>query len=359
MGLWRHDYLGVVGPGPCGLPRLFLWAVGSVQQGKLNFIWTPLYIPTALFLLLGLGQYAARLPLDRSETRQALVLLATDLVFFFLAVQLFAGAARRTWRAFGLVVLVFAGLLGLFAILQFAAGEQQIYGSFETPGNLVFGPYVNPNHFAGLLEMLLPVAVLYLAEVRARRGKRGKGEMGKWEEGRFVTRRSSPAVGVLVLLASAATVAAASLLLTGSRGGLIALSTEVAIAGVLLRRRAPTRGLVTAAAAAVAAAMLLFYWVDPGWASKRLARFVDLPSPTAVDSGRGAWALDALRMWRTHPLLGVGLGNFETAYPGYQSVPSDIWLDHVHNDYLEALAETGLAGAVLIASAVALFFALP
>lgn len=54
-------------------------------------------------------------------------------------------------------------------------------------------------------------------------------------------------------------------------------------------------------------------------------------------------------------LLGVGVGDFETAYPRYQSFSSDMWIDHAHNDYLEAAAETGLVGALLIPSALTLF----
>ena len=121
-----------------------------------------------MFLLLGLVQYGARLTLDGSETRQALVLLATDLVFFFLAVQLFAGARNRTLRAFGLTVLLFAGGIGLFAMLQFASGTRRIYGLVGTPSDELFGPYVSRDHFAGLLEMLIPVALLDLVGQRRR-----------------------------------------------------------------------------------------------------------------------------------------------------------------------------------------------
>src|SRR5438132_8988390 len=145
---------------------LFLWAVGTVQRGELTLVWSPLYVPLALFFLLGVVQYAARLTLDTSETRQALVLLAADLVFFFLAVQLFADAGRQADRAFGLLVLVFAAAIGLFAILQFASGERQIYGQFNLP-TAFFGPYDNADHFAGLMEMLIPVAVFYIVGARA------------------------------------------------------------------------------------------------------------------------------------------------------------------------------------------------
>jgi len=317
---------------------LFLWATGSVWQARLEFVWSPLYVPLAMFFLLGLAQYWWQLPLDRFETRQALVLLGVDLTFFFLAVQLFARAGSRTWGAFGPTVLLFAGSLGLFAILQVASGTPQIYGAVSTPGDAHFGPYVNPDHFAGLMEMLVPVAILYIV-------------------GRH--RRSS--VAALVSLAAIATVAVAALLLSGSRGGLIALLAETAIVVALLgwgARTAEKRRLAKAVAATILAAMLLFFWVDSGRASKHLGLILNVKSPDWVDKSRKSFALDSLRMWRDHLVLGVGLGNFETAYPGFQSLPTDLWIDHAHDDYLEAAAEMGLVGAALILSALALFFRL-
>ena len=329
---WAWMALGLV-----ACLALFLWATGSVWQARLEFVWSPLYVPLAMFFLLGLAQYWGRLPLDRSETRQALVLLAADLTFFFLAVQLFASAGSRTWGAFGPTVLLFAGSLGLFAILELASGTP-LYGAVDTPGGFHFGPYVNPDHFAGLMEMLIPVAILYIV-------------------GRH--RRSS--VAALVSLAVVATVAVAALLLTGSRGGLIGLLAETAIVVALLgwgARTAEKRRWAKTVAATILAAMLLFFWVDSGRASKRLGLILNVKSPDWVDKSRKSFALDSLRMWRDHLVLGVGLGNFETAYPGFQSLPTDLWIDHAHDDYLEAAAEMGLVGAVLILSALALFFRL-
>jgi len=329
---WAWVALGLVAS-----VALFLWAQGSIRQGEVKLVWSPLYIPLAIFFLLGVAQYAARLTLDTSETRQALVLLATDLVFFFLAAQLFGGARSAALRPFGLAVLIFAGCMGLFAILESASGAHRIYGAIETPNGAHFGPYVNRDHFAGLMEMLLPVAVLYIA------GRRG----------RFSLEAS-------VWRVSAVALALAALLLSGSRGGLLALSAEVAIATCVLRRAAIRAGqkqrAATAAALTLGVGVLLFAYVDPGWAAKKLG------SVAYVDRSWEEWAgdrknmaLDALRMWRNHPFLGVGMGDFETAYPRYQSFSSDMWIDHAHNDYFEAVAETGLVGALLILSALALF----
>ena len=319
------------------LATLF-WAAGSVQEGALKVVWSPLYIPVALFLILGLAQYWVRLTLDKSETREALVLLSTDIVLFFLTLQLYGRAGSAAWRRFGLAVLLFAGLLGLFAILQFASGEPRIYGRFTAPDESVFGPYFNPDHYAGLMEMLIPIAVLYI-----------------------LGRKQRLSMAALGLLGFAAAVAVASLLLTGSRGGLIALSGETGIVialsgwGVL---GIEGRRLSTFVGATILASALLFSWVDPGWVSKRLGLVFKVGSPAWVDwsTSRKSWAMDSLRMTRDHPILGVGLGSFEIAYPGYQSLPSDLWIDHAHNDYVEAIAETGVVGGVFILSAVALFF---
>ena len=331
---WAWVALGLV-----AALALFLWALGSVQQGTLKLVWSPLYIPLALFFLLGVAQYAARLTLDRSETRQALVLLVADLAFFFLAVQLFAGAGSKSLPVFGLAVLVFAGSMGLFAILQFASGTHRIYGVVETPGDL-FGPYVNPDHFAGLMEMLIPVAVLYIAGRRA---------------------RSSLEASVWRVIAI--TLALASLLLSGSRGGLLALSAEILIATIALRRTGAgtteKRRFAMAAAITLFAGVMLFAYVDPGQVAKKLGSVAYVNSTWTNWAGdRKNMTLDSLRMWRDHPILGVGLGDFETAYPRYQSFPTDVWIDHAHNDYAEAVAETGLVGALLILSALALFLRL-
>jgi O-antigen ligase len=318
---------------------LFLWALGCAQQGAVKLVWSPLYIPLAMFFLFGVAQYAARLTLDRAETRQALVLLASDLAFFFLAVQLFGGARSGTLRTFGLVVLLFAGSLGLFGILQFASGTDKIYGIVGAGGSL-FGPYVDHDHFAGLMEMLLPVGIFYMA------GQRGRLSPEGW-----------------VWRVSAATLALGSLLLAGSRGGLLGLSAEIAIAAYVLRRagaRTSQRPRATVAVAlALLAGLLLFAYVDPGYVAKRLVAVAYVNRTWAEWAGdRKNMALDALRMWRGHPVLGVGLGDFETAYPPYQSFPSDLWIDHAHNDYVEAFAETGLVGALLILSSLALFLRL-
>lgn len=328
---------------------LFLWAVSCVQQGSVKLVWCPLYIPLALFLLLGFVQYRGHLTFDPWETRTALVQLAANLTFFFVGIQLLGGAHAETRRRFGFAVLSFSGMLGLFSVLQFASGTSKIYWTFDTDGTF-FGPYGNPDHYAGLMEMLIPVAAFSLAE----------------------RRKSVAAIAVTVLVV---TIAVASLLLSGSRSGVLALAVEVAIAVVLgvwyartsqknkTESEVPRRSGLAVGSLALAAVLmfscLLFAWVDTGAVARRLGTIAS-PSDAWSEwsSFRKSVARDCLHMLGEHPVFGVGLGNFETAYPRYQSLPSDLTVDYAHNDYAQGLAETGLAGALLMLAALGLFFRL-
>ena len=316
---------------------LLLWVVGTVQQGTLRIIWSPIYLPAAAFLILGLVQFLGHFTQDPIGTRESLLKLLTDLIFLFLATQLFATASDKTWRRFALAVTLFALALSLFAILQYFSSHGLIYWSVKTASGCTFGPYVNHNHYAGLMEMLIPIAGAYvLSRPEEHRGR--------------------------ILLGFAVMVPIASLLLSGSRGGFISLSAEALLLGAILFWYSPTplrRSLAVMVTLGITTATLLFFWMDPGQISKRLATVANLPqNPEATLAERKTVTQDSLRIFYQHPWTGTGLGSFEIIYPRYQSLATDLVWDHAHNDYAEALVETGLVGGVLILGGLVMFFRL-
>jgi O-antigen ligase len=54
----------------------------------------------------------------------------------------------------------------------------------------------------------------------------------------------------------------------------------------------------------------------------------------------------ALDMWRDHPWVGVGFGNYQAIYAEYALPKWPMALGHAHNYYLNVAAETGLLGIV-------------
>jgi O-antigen ligase len=334
----------------------FLWSIASARQGRIKILWSPLYLPAGFFFLLGMLQFAAHLTMDRMATREALVKLSTDLILFFLAGQLLAtvlahpgffrssrtggwvGVAGRSdflsVPALGWTLGTYTFLLALFAIFQFFSSQELIYWRVPSPG-WTFGPYVNHNHYAGLMEMLIPLSIASALPALRRHA-------------------SAAALGCVLLIPIA------SLLLSGSRGGFIAFLAEVILAAVLVFGYGPRQARKVTAllgGSAMLAAALLFFWMAPRHVAQRLVKMGNGTHPPEVElRTRLVAARDSLGILRDHPWLGSGLGSFETAFPRYMSFPSDFRWDHAHNDYAEALAETGGAGGVAVVTALGMFF---
>ena len=66
-------------------------------------------------------------------------------------------------------------------------------------------------------------------------------------------------------------------------------------------------------------------------------------------SKRAAMREDTWRIFLDHPLLGTGLGTLEIVFPPYDSLYDGKVVNHDHNDYIEALAETGVVGGLCCA----------
>jgi O-antigen ligase len=311
---------------------LCCWAIGCLRRQDLTIHWSPLYVPAALLLLLGMMQLLTRHTLDRIGTREGVIKLTTYVLLFFLVGQLFQGRSPRFWHRLGMTVTIYTFALSLFAILQFFARPELIYWTVKPRvGSHIFGPYVNHNHYAGLMEMLIPLVVAFLI-------MQPKGHLWRW------------------LISLTVTVSFASVMLSASRGGLASLSFESAIFGVILLIRSrgswrPGTGIV---AFAISLAIALFLWMAPPSVLARLQTLVLSPEMSFAE--RKQMSLDSIRMFQEHVWVGTGLGSFEVAYPSYQSIPTDLVIDHAHNDFAEVLAETGSAGGLLILMTLVLFF---
>jgi O-antigen ligase/tetratricopeptide (TPR) repeat protein len=274
-------------------------------------------------------------------------------------------AARA--RAFGRVFLtVLSGgvAVALLALLAEVAGNgHAMWVSDEpvAPGRMA-APFVNPNHLACWLEMVIPAALAY-AWVLARR--LGRQIVKSIESGRRLGLRPRRAwVGSLIasqrrlslpfLAAAAVTLLVTVHLGTQSRGGTAGLLVGLGVtAGGILASLARRRhGRVPRWIPAAAAVALLFAALAPLGLWMR-ADGSEAASADEVDvslSSRLAVALEGTGIVRDHPLLGTGLGSWLHAFRGYVGPPVEggIW-DHAHDEYLELAAETGILGVALAA----------
>jgi O-antigen ligase len=326
---WAWSALAIV-----SLVLLVCWAIGCALQKRVVIQWLPLYIPALLILLLGVIQFTGGLSLDKIGTREALIKFTTDVVLFFLVGQLFATSSKRVWEGFGLTVTSYAFALSIFAIVQFFSSPDLVYWSIKPQwGGAIFGPYINHNHYAGLMEMLLPIAGAYVLAVPGHSPLRWLG-----------------AFSVLVAFASVE--------LSGSRGGVISLLIEMAIFGWVFGRSRlfgnRRIAAISAAGAVSVGAILILMMIAPPEILERYQTLIK--SPDLTFGMRTQMAKDTLHIFRDYPLIGTGLGTLETVYPQYQTVFPDRVVEHAHNDFAELAAETGLTGLVLAIAAAVIFF---
>jgi O-antigen ligase len=101
-----------------------------------------------------------------------------------------------------------------------------------------------------------------------------------------------------------------------------------------------------AGAAVLLVALLLVFWLGVGQILQRLST-VQLLEVTA--GKRASMRGDSWRIFLDHPFAGTGLGTLQIVYPPYETLYDGKIVNHTHNDYLEALAETGIAGGLCCA----------
>jgi O-antigen ligase len=144
------------------------------------------------------------------------------------------------------------------------------------------------------------------------------------------------------------------MVLTFSRAGIVAgLVGLTVMAGMSLahgeRRRLLTLGFV---ALAVPAALMYAVTTAPGLDRRLTAELVPSAPPQSTahtQPPRSVYWLVALDMLRDNPWLGVGPDNYRWRFASYSGLAQDNLGVHAHNQYIEALADTGVLGLLTLA----------
>jgi len=234
------------------------------------------------------------------------------------------------WRLVVPLIAV-ASIEAVIGLLQHAANS-------ETAAH---GTYVNKNHFAGLLEMTLPLAVMYAAALLRREG-------------------SVAGIPVTAVIKACGAIAAALVIFSGilyslSRMGFTAALFALFVMGsIAIGAGVPAwkKWLVVLGFAA------LFLYIFIFLPSDELVRQFGKLAPTNVSEGRLSLWEDTLRLVAAYPLFGCGLGGYESAFTQYQASFLLMRVDYAHNDFLQVVAELGALGS-LIAAGLAVMVVLP
>jgi len=285
-----------------------------------------------------------------------------ELLRYLAYVIAFLVVAYYPWRSDAVVACRLAQLLvgvalfeaGYF-VMQDTTGSPNIYWFRKAPNVwLPSGTYINRNHFAGLLEMVVPisgaVALGCWAEL-CREIERERLGLSRAQRRRVIAELlGSRAAFRLVLYTSATLWLLAVLYRSLSRGGFLSpLAASCLLTPFLFRRQrgdGGTGSVVRWLSPAIVVVGVVLTVVTVSLPD--LARRLEAAEVTTAAAGRWAATRGALAMAADFPLFGVGPGNFEFTFPAYRDF-GGIRFTHVHDDYLELAAEAGLPSLLLVA----------
>ena len=277
----------------------------------------------------GRDPIAPRISIAPAETASVVLLTAAFAALFASAAALMA---RRTMRR----LLAWTLVLGAIALIVIWAPMR----SEQTAGRLS-GPFVNPNHLAGFLEIALAVCFgLFWAELMIG----GETAARKRERAaRIETRLLRLAIPLLPLLAIAG-----GLMLTRSRGGIAAAAITL-LFGVLAASTHPSVRRrwkrVATALAILTVSIGGFLSISTGtWPLLRFLTFD--PRDPDSDLRPRLWSL-SIDAWRQFPIFGSGLGTFREAFRPVQ--PRDVrgLAEQAHSEPLQMLVTGGVVGMIL------------
>ncbi len=286
----------------------------------------------------GLATGSLTLSVAPQETLHALAQLAAYSLLFFAVFDGIPGPAEVRRLAAAFVVLGFAHALG--GILWHYQSTGRAYWGAITAGNS-FGPYINRNHFACLMGMTVPFGIGFLLS-RSHRRPPPDGDSG--EPGANSTSRRAERDSQRFLFGFIVSVMAGALGLSLSRGGIVSTLAALSVLAVAIGARQATRRHLWKAAAAIAAALAFTVWLA---AQPLLDRLGTLADSAAAAPRTSIWA-DTLRIAADFPLFGTGFGTLVEAFPRYQTMSAGYLVTHAHNDWLQLLAEGGLAGTLAV-----------
>jgi O-antigen ligase len=302
---WANSILEI------GAALLFIvLVVHKICISGLRAKWNPLYAPAIGFAAVGAAQVAFNLTAYRYATWLVCLQYLAYAALLFIATQLAGDSGTSKTLVLGFTL--FGSAVALLAICQYLSSATRIYWLHwpATTGNF-FGTYVNRDHYAGLMEMLTPFALVLSLSRLIHGGQR-------------------------MLAGFAAIIMAGSIVLTLSRGGVISLVAELMFLFWITFR--VQKGSAVRNQLVLGLGLTMVFLVFAG-SSTEWSHLGDVQ-----ETFRWNVLKDSLRMFAHKPILGWGLGTFDVVYPAYRSFYTTLYVNAAHNDYLQVLIETGILG---------------
>jgi O-antigen ligase len=275
------------------------------------------------------------LSINKKATLEELMRYLSYAGFYLLTVQLLAH--RSVLKKTVNYLAIFATILSVTAILQRFTSPNKILWIYESSSG--FGPYVNNNHYAGLMEMLFPVVFSLFLFYKPRVSYPSLRE-------KIVEFFSQIRTSDHILLGFASLLIALSVFLSLSRGGIIFLCLSAGFCFLMISLK---QGTLRSSGNTVFLLLILLL-ISVGWFGWKpiFEEFEKTRNARGeIAENRPVYWQGGLSAFKDFPVTGTGMGTLKDIYPKYQSKATGARLTHAHNDYIEFLVNGGLVGFLL------------
>jgi O-antigen ligase len=306
-----------------GAVTLFVaWLYLQVRRGEVKIFTNPLFLPMGAFGLLILLQIVFHLTAYRHDAVSGAFLYCAYGMLAFLAAQTLRRGAQA--RRLATILSVYGAGVAMFALLQGISPNGKLYWVRQPRlGGWIYGPYVNHNHYAGLMEMLVPIPLVLSLT-------------------RLATTKERIAAG------AAAALMASTIFLSSSRGGMLAFAAELVVLAVILVRQRQGVRAALGIGGFLAILLGLLVWLGGSQLHQRVTS-IGTEGRSELSGGmRLSIDRDGLHMFAKKPVLGWGLRSFPVVYPQFRTFYTNFFVNEAHNDYLQLLVEMGAVGFAIM-----------
>ncbi|NQT84468.1 O-antigen ligase family protein [bacterium] len=255
-------------------------------------------------------------------------------------------------RVFMAIVLI-GFSVSFFGLLQRVGRADKVFWLIKVPRGSFMAAFINENHFAGYVELVIPITIAFVLRYVFRLKESG------WRR-----TLASNDFYKAIILSFLAVIMIASLAISESRGGLIAFACSCVFIGIFLLCRQFYRRKAWIITILLAISFLVLVWIGLSDLLKVWGTFGRIPKDSSflrrMEVTQATW-----RAVGDYPVWGSGLGTFETVFPKYgtlrftqRSATRSVLrtTPHAENDYVQTLLETGWAGMTICLLGMIFFF---
>ena len=272
-------------------------------------------------------------------TRTELLKIISYLGVFLLIIN-YVDSKRELVRVSTAVVYsgIFVALVGIIQKLRGASKIYWFWEPFFKKDASFFGPFVNPNHFAGYMEMVIPVAIgLFIWQWRnlVRDQARGFRE--------FLINIGSEDGCKIILFSFLIILMVGALFLSSSRGGVISFLGSMIFLLLMVNKREKGKGNLFILAGLLISIFSFLIWMGIKPLLEEFSFIQDFSRDYDIQYRFQNWQ-DTTKIVRDFPLFGVGLETFVAIFPKYKTIDLQYYYLYLENDYLQLLCEMGIVG---------------